>query len=97
VGRTCATNETNYRQLEGQVGPQNSGCRPDLAVIFVNCKDVSYFREHHDKLAHDIKTAGDVCKLDLSIVETLPISTPKISHARRILKVSRNSDFYVCM
>jgi len=45
----------------------------------------------------NIRTVGDLSRLDEASVNRLPIATPKISHAREVLQVSRNSDFYICM
>jgi hypothetical protein len=41
----------------------------------------------------NIRTVGDLSRLDEKSVNRLPIATPKISHARTVLQVSRNSDF----
>jgi hypothetical protein len=49
------------------------------------------------ELTHkNIRTIGDLSRLDEASINRLPLASPKIPHAKAVLQVSRNSSFYIC-
>jgi hypothetical protein len=46
------------------------------------------------ELTHkNIRTVGDLSRLDEASINRLPLASPKISHAKAVLQVSRNWNF----